>query len=298
MKQLRSVVVGDEAITAGDVKTYDLPVNPLSHIIFTFKCLNVTDEATLAEILARVTKISVTKVGETRLDISMADLFALNTILFGHLPSLQNRIVTDNATRFISLVLPFGRRLYDPNECHPRTTRGEFKLQITLNSTETACDGVIYQIETVELLDASPSRFLKVSTISDTPAATGEMDIDLPRGNDLLGLLLWATTIVATTAWTNTIEQVKLLKDNVEAEIAKANWESLHGDLVNRIGFGGYIAAAAGDDAIANYSLMDFDPNKDGSLLVPTSGISSLKLRITAGDTSALRVLPLELMRA
>lgn len=296
MKQIRSVLVPDESISAGAVSTYDLPVNALSHIIFTLKCLNVTDEATLAEILARIDKISITRLGQTQLDLSFADLWALNVVMFRGFPLLANRVATDNAVRHISLIIPFGRRLFDPTECHPKTTKGEFKMQITLDSTETACDGVIYQVETVELPGAAPKRYLKATTISDTPAATGEMDIELPRGNQLVNLLLWATTIPTTTAWTATIDWIKLLVDNVEAEYAKSFWESLHNDLQRRVNVGDYIAAAAGADALANYSLMEFDPKGDDSFLVETKGLSSLKVRINAGDTNALRVIPIELV--
>ena len=42
----------------------------------------------------------------------------------------------------------------------------------------------------------------------------------------------------------------------------------------------------------------DFDPNKDDSLLIKTVGLSALQLRINAGDTNALRVLPVELVKA
>lgn len=297
MKQLRSVLVPDEAITAGAVSTYDLPINPLSHIIFTLKCLNVTDEATLTEILARVDKVAITRLGQTAFDISFDDLFALDCILFGKMPILANRVATDNATRYLTLILPFGRELYNPDECYPKTSKGEFKMQVTLDSTETACDGVIYQVETVELPGASPKQHLKVTTISDTPAATGEMDVDLPIGNDLAGLMIWGTTVPTGTAWTCTIDWIKLLLDNVENEIAKAFWESLHGSLLDRVGYIGDFGAAFGNDLIHKFGLLDFDPRGDSKFLVPTKGLSSCKVRVNAGDTNPLRILPIELVK-
>lgn len=298
MRQLRSVLVADEAITADTVNTYDLPVNPLSHIIFTIKCLNVTDEATLAEILARISKITVSRLGQTQLDISGADLFAMNLVYFGHAPILANRIATDNATRYLTMILPFGRWLFNPSECYPKSSAGEVKLQITVSATETACDGVIFLIETVELIGASPSAWRKVTTLTKTPAATGEMDVDLPIGNDLAGILLFSTTVPATTAWTTTVDWVKLLRDNVEEQISKAYWESMHGDLLNRCGYHGDYSAAFGNDIIHKYALLDFDPLQDGSFLVKTSGSASMKLRVNAGDTNILRVLPYEIVKA
>ena len=295
MQIIRSVLVQDESQTAGTIKTVDLPTNPLSHLVFTFKCLNVTDEATLAEILARVTKIEVLYKGAAIFSASMADLFALNVLLFKAVPVLTNRVATDDATRAITLYIPFGRKLYNPTECFKATKKGELQLQITLNSTETACDGVIYQIEAVELLGATPEKYLKVTSKSTTPTATGDVDVELPIGNLLAAVLFYSTTVPTSTVWTTTVDKVKLLIDNVEFDYASANWESLHGNILNRGGYAGGYAAASGDDQIVKYALLDLMPNEGDELLVDTKGKSSVKVRVTAGDTNAFRTLPLEL---
>lgn len=296
MKFIKSVLAQDEAITASDVKTYDLPVNPLSHITFTLKALNVTDEATPAELLARLTKIEVLHRGSSILSMSGADLYAYNAITFGKMPIIANQIATDNATRYLTLLIPFGRKLMDPAECFPETKKGELKLRITLSSSEAACDGVIYQIETTELLGASPENYLKATTISKTPVV-GENDVDLPIGNDILGVLFFGTTIVATTAWTCTIDKVKFLVDNVETNFSQTNWESMHGDLMSRIGQRQENDASADDDDIGHYALMDMDPNKDNVFAVESAGKSRVHLKITAGDTNALRAIPIELVK-
>jgi len=295
MKIIRSVLVQDEAQTAGTIKTVDLPTNPLSHIVFTFKCLNVTDEATLAEVLARISKVEVLYKGAAVISISGADLFALNCVLFSKAPILTNRVATDDATRAITLYIPMGRSLYNPSECFKATKKGELQLQLTLSSTETACDGVIYQIETVELLEAAPDKYMKVTTLSKTPAATGDLDIDLPIGNLLAALLVFSTTVPTGTAWTTSADKLKFLIDNVENMIASMNWESLHGNLLSRCGYLGGYAAASGDDQIVKYGLVDFNPAGKDDFLVETSGKSSVKIRITAGDTNVIRVLPIEL---
>lgn len=292
------MLVDDESISASDVKTYDLPVNPLSAVIVTLRGLNVTDEATLVEVLARMTKIQISRMGETVYDISGADLYALNCIMFGTEPILTNIVATDNATRTITLIIPMGRRMYDPNECHPATRKGEFKLQITFSATETAIDGLILLVETLELIGATPKRHLKVSTLSDAATAAGEEDLDLPIGNLIAGIMLYSTTVPTGTAWTTTIDWIKLLRDNVESQIAKTKWEALHGDLLNRCGYIGDHGAAFGDDKIHKYGLMDFSPMGDDQYLVDSKGASSLKLRIYAGDTNAYRALPIELVSA
>lgn len=297
MEILRTALVSDETLTASEVKTVDLPINPVSHLALTLKGLNATDEATLAEVVARLTKITVSRLGDSQLDIGGADLFALNCWMFGNVPLLTNRVATDNATRALTLILPFGRTLYNSKECYPATRRGEFKIQITISATETAIDGLILQLEAVELLGATPSRYLKVRQLTKTPTATGDVHQDLPIGNLLAGLFLFSTTVPTGTAWTTTIDSIKVLKDNREKLIAAAQWETLHGELLDRIGYRGAFAAATGDDPIHKYAGLDFSPGNKDEFLLETKGSSSLETVVTAGDTNLYRVLPLELVR-
>lgn len=298
MKQRRTVVVADKAQAAGASPTFDLPINPLSHLIFSFKFLNKAAEVLLPEVLAKISKINIARGGQTSLDMNLADLWAKNCLMFGREPILTNKSATDNATRILTVILPFGRRLFDPNECMPATPYGDFKLTITTTATETTMDGVIFLIEAVELIGASPRQFLKMTTLSKPSPVVGEMDVDIPIGNDLVDLLLWATTVPTTTAWTATMEWVKLLRDNVEEQIAKAFWESLHGDLLQKIGYVGDHGAAFGADLLSLYGLLDFDPVGDSGLLVSTAGAADMKLRVNAGDTNPFRVIVSELVKA
>jgi len=298
LKQRRTIIVNDEAQAAGAAPIYDLPINPLSHLIFNFKFLNKAAEVGLAEVLAKISKINIARGGQTSLDINLADLWAKNCQMFGHEPIFTNKVATDNATRILTLVLPFGRKLFDPKECMPASPYGDFKLTITTTATETTMDGVIFLIEAVELIGASPTQFLKMTTLAKTPAATGEMNVPIPIGNQLVDLLLWATTVPTATAWTATMDWVKLLRDNVEDSIAKASWEGLHGDLLQKIGYLGDHGAAYGADLLSLYGLLDFDPVGDSGLLIPTAGAADIDLRVNAGDTNPFRVIVSELVKA
>lgn len=289
-------IISDKAITAGAVEQYDLPALPMSHILFTFKCLNVTDEATLAEILARVTNISIKDLGRVVFDMSMADLYAMNCVYFGKEPILTNIIATDNATRCITLIIPFGRKLFTPDECYPARAHGDVKMIVTLNSTETACDGVIYNIEVVTLPDASPSVFMKAYTKSYNIAAVGDNEVDLERGNKLIGLLMWSYTVPATTVWTASIDRARLMANNVEHVVAMNYWEIIHGDLLRKCGYIGDHSAAYGGDKLVNYGYWDFDPNLDGMYLIETEGLRSFDFKFYAGDTESIRLIPLELV--
>lgn len=296
MRFLRSIIVDDETPAADGTHTYDLVVNPLSHLIFTIKALNVTDEASIANLLSLVTNIEVIHRGTSIYQASAADTLALNFALFGSAPLALNLIATDNATRAVSLIIPFGRKTYNPNEAFPESRAGELTLQATVDVATSEADGLILQVEAVELLDARPGRYLKTTTLTKTPAATGAVDLDIPIAHTLAGILLFSTTVPATTAWTTTVDKVKLLADNTERLFSQSNWESLHGDLLLRCGHEGSYTAASGDDAVAHYALMDFSPEARDDFLLDTRNLSSLKLRVTAGDTNALRALPLELV--
>lgn len=298
MDYRRSVIAQNQSVAASSVTTFDLPVNPLSHLIFTLKGLNVTDEATLAEILARVSRFEVTRFGQSIYAMSGADLWALNAVMMRNMPILFNQIATDNAARAISLVIPFGRKLYNPNEGMPGTSRGELKLQVTMSATETAIDGMILQIEAVEMIGASPKNFVKATTISLTTVSGIENAIDLPIGNKLASLLMFSTTVPATTAFTATISKIRFLFNNIERNIAAANWESLHGDLLARLGHREAYDGSADNDDLYQYALADFSPNDDDTFVVETKGASSVVLGVTAGDAAAIRVIPVELVAA
>ncbi len=297
MQIIRSVIVQDETPAADGVYAYDLPVNPLSHIDLTIKCLNLTVEATLANVLSMVPKVEVLYKGQGVVSMSAADLFALNCLQYFKEPVLTNRVATDNAVRSLGLRIPMGRWAFNPNECFPASRKGEFQLQLTVDIAVTNADGLILQVETVELLGAEPAQYQHVSTMTRTPSATGQLDIDLPIGNVLAGVLMFSTTVPTGIVWTTTIDQARLLVDNMENQYAKANWESMHADLIDRVGYAGDYSAAAGNDIIYQYSLMDLDPSFDLAYAVETAGKSSVKVRIEAGDTQPVRLLPIEIVR-
>lgn len=297
MEFLRSIIIDNATPAADGTYTYDLPVNPVSHLMLVIKALNITNEATPAEILAMISNVHVLHRGTSILQLSATHLNALDRLLFGKTPIGANQVATDDATRFIALPVPFGRRLYNPDECFPESKAGELQLQLTVDIANAGADGLILQLEACELLGATPSRYLKTTTLTHTPAAAGDSDVDLPLGNLYSALMLWGTTIPTGTAWTTTIDKIKLLLDNVEHYVSSENWEALRGELILRPGHEPGWTIAAGDDDIANWAIVDFDPARDDKFLLDTAPLSSAKLRVTAGDTNPLNVFPLELVR-
>jgi hypothetical protein len=317
MEFLRSVLANNEAVVASTRVTYDLPVNPLSHVLVTLRFLNdtgtITDYTAVAAALLSISNIAVEFKGTSVLNGSFADLAILSQILLKYQLMQVNLNEVDNDARAITVILPMGRKLYDPNECFPAVKRGDLRLVIDYAAAQTGINTLYAQIETVELLGATPKAYMKVTTQTKTPAATGDNDIDLPIGNPIAGILLWGTT-TPSTDYTSTIGRVKLLVDNVEYGFSETIWESLHNELGLRFTHAlqndnhqhwvivddtvdvDTLDQATDGSKIEKYAYLDFDPNKDDMFLLPTEGKSRVHLRVNAGDTNALRVLPVELI--
>lgn len=298
MTYRKSIVIPDVTPAADGVYTYDLPPGPLSFIDLVLKCLNVTDEATAAEVMALITKVEVLNNGESIYSSSYADLNALNAHLYGKQPILTNLVATDNATRYMVCRIPFGRIPYDPEECLPARAAGTLKLQLTVDIANAGADGLILQAECVELPEATPKSYLKCTTLEKTPSATGDLDVFLPTGNLYAGILIYATTVPTGTAWTATVDKIKILKDNVEHYIAQSYWEGLHGQTLEDCGMlAGYGISVTDDDYI-NYGFLNFTPAGGNQYLMETADAAIMTARITAGDTNAFRLMPLEIVQA
>jgi hypothetical protein len=297
MEFLKSSVINDVTPAADGILTYDLPVLPISHLILTIKALNATDEATIQELLALVTKIEVSHLGKDIFNMSAVDAFALNVHYLNKMPFALNPIATDNATRSISLIIPFGHSLYNPASCFKAVNRGELQLALTVDIATSACDGLILQCDAVQIPEASPSNFLKCVTSNFTPAATGEDKVALPLGTIMAGCLIWATTVPATTAWTATIEQLELLVDETEHYFSSSYWESLIGASSERSFNLQYANVNTAVTVLQNHIFLDFDPDKKGTYHLNTEGKQSCDLNINFGDTNAIRVIPVQLRK-
>jgi hypothetical protein len=317
---LRQVLVQDETLNVSTTRTDDLPVNPLSVIFFTFKFTNstatLTNYSIIRAALASISKVEVLFQGSAVVSGSLADLARMNALLIHH-PPHQIRMTHTNAdVRAVTIPILLGRRPYWMQECFPAVRRGELQLQTTVAAAQTGVATPILQVETVELLGASPSRFLKYTTISKTPAATGDHDMDLPIGNKIAGVLLFGTTPPSGASFNASIDQLRLLVDNVEAYYARANWETLNGEIAMRaLGgvqssdltilenlAGAYTQNATSDkqnvnpDFFEEYSFLDLDPLTDDQYLLDTKGRARIHLRINAQAADAVRVMPLELV--
>lgn len=274
--------------TATEVKKIDLPVNALSHIVISMDGYNVTDEATLAEILAFINSVKVEKSGVTILNLQSEDLYGLNCFLFGRRPMLEGKVATDNQRRVLSLVVPFGRKLYNPAECYPASKKGELTMTIDTTVPATSLDNSTLNIETVELVGATPTRFLKsVMNVIQAPSATGDREWDLPIGNDLVGILLRMTTFSQASSHSYGVDGFTLMVNNKEFLYSFARTQCLVGDMGLVLDGQSGVIAAQGANLPADTVFIDFDPNGDGEYLVKTAGASRVHAVLNMGVAEA-----------
>ena len=317
MEFIHSILAHDETVAVGTVVSYDLPVNPLSHTLITLKYAQdkVNDKLLFSNVLAIISKIEVLYKGSAVFSMSGLDAYACGILVNGFESWSMNEDGNDNDERAITILVPHTRKLYSPDECYPRTTRGELILQITYAAAFTDIDTVFAQIETVEIPNAAPGQFIKMTTLARTPSATGQLDIELPIGNEISELVLWGETIPTGAADTATIDKMEILIDNINHYYSEANIETIHnmaGRMFAAPGYHGYhvhrLTAAAfaqwddtspvipSDHVISNHLHLPFDIFRDGQYALQTLGKSDVIVRIDAGDTNDIRVIPVEIV--
>lgn len=297
MEFIRSNLVQDLTISTG-VLTRDLPTNPISHLIITMDAFNVTDEATLAELLAFINSVQVTNSGQTIYNLQSEDIYAQNIKLFKHMPILTGKLATDNYQRSLTLMIPFGRRIFDPDECLFGAKKGDITLRVDLTAPATSADNGTINIEVVELPDASPSQYLRsVLKVVSAPGATGENEVDLPIGNRLVACGMRQTSIAIASGITSGVQEARLLFDNIERGYASARVQSLVGDQISfRNGQHGAIAAQGLEPAI-NVIWLDYDPVGDSNFLLDTAGASRVHLNLDMGVDEATYINIMELVK-
>jgi len=320
---LRTVLIPDEAQAADGAPSFDLPVNPLSCILLTVKALNenavITNYRYIKSLLDMITDVRITYRGASIIQGSLTDLAVLMARMTKWAPWQINAVETDNDVRGITVPLLFGRRPYDPSECFPATRRGDLVMTLSTDVALPGFDNLVIQAETIEILEATPERFTKITTTSKVSNAVSEHDIELPIGNDLLGVLLRDASPPQAAAYTAQFGKVAVEVDNVETVYAEANWETLHGELhrdcPGLYSMQGHIHSVnaagaarentleqqlgnAGESFLDHYAYMDFDPMHDGTYALKTSGAARVNLRVTTevGVATAMRVLPIELV--
>ena len=300
-------VIRGRALTAGGAfDALRLPSDPLQAIFITIRCLNMGARATFANILNVFANLSVNLDGSPVMSGTAADLYRLAAYIQRQQPDMVNDVKTDNGIRRLTLPILFGRMPFFPDECLPSTRAGSLNLIAELAGAFTNLDTVTVDVDALTLPDAEPSRYLLGLPSTFTPAATGDMDVDVPIGNVLVGSMFFGTTIPNGLNDVSTINRVHLFADEERIyyhDIARHAMQGAqcltlpplrefdtHLHESNGAAPADVSVPAWADSLFANYLFADLDPLRDGRHALPTAGIGSLKWRVNAGDTNPARI--------
>jgi hypothetical protein len=326
---LHSICVQDQAIAADGVYPFDLAVNPLSVVRLAMRPLNETSTLSAFEsylgIMQAINRLTIAYRGDAIISGRGADLAALNYFRHGILPMQANHNDTDNDKRCVVLDILMGRNAYDPESCFPASRRGELIMELDIDVADTGYDNFRLSVETVELLGANPKSYEKKTTQSQTFAATGDNDVDLPVGNPCRGVLLFGTTGFKGGTGVPSWGRIQSLLDNrqvgyagtdfevaqsigqlwgrqppmydghrhrVDATAASATQETLEAHGVGQNGMTGSTTLGWGQ-----YAFLDFDVTRDDTFTLDTAGARRFNLRANAKTADAVRAIPIEVIK-
>lgn len=313
---IHSVIVEEQDPAADAILEHDLPVNPLSGLLLEIKPLNNTASLTQYQasmgLLEAFNSIRVLWRGQTILDVSGLDLWMALLHRWKITINQSNQVTVDNARRSLVVPILFGRHWGDRTEGIPKTNSGELVLRLDVDVAGTGYDDLRYQIEALQLPDARFTHFTRVTTISQTFAATGQNDVVLPTEWDKRGILLFNTTPFNGTTPTPGLGRVSLLVNGVEHGYSSTDIERLRGiygalgkihprydehrHLLEGTGAAGDLTSEPWqvDFPFTKYAYMDFDFTGDDSYNLQTRGESRVVLRSVAEVAEAMRILPIE----
>lgn len=284
-------------VTATENWQKDLPTSPLSHIIITLDGNMLVDELTLAEALAFINKVEVSRKGVTILSLESEDLYGQNCYLFRNRPVFTQKKYGANVLATLSLIVPFGRKIYDPAECHPATKKGDLTLTVNTTLPATTLENSQLNIETVELPGATPRRYLKSTNMAVTaPGKTGPNDIELPIGNDIVAIQIRMTTMADIVNQTFGVNGATILVENAQYGYSYASAQCLIGDMINLLDTQHGTIVAQGDVQPKNIVYLDYNPVLNDEYLIHTAGKSSVKIRLDMGVDEITYLTLLELV--
>ncbi|GAH30335.1 unnamed protein product, partial [marine sediment metagenome] len=268
-----------------------------------------------ANMLGLIPKVEVLYKGSAVFSMSGADAMASGMLVCGFESWGLNWVGAAAEEVSFTFLISLGRVLYDPKECFPRSTRGELILQITYESGAfTGFTTVKAQIETVELPDASPEQYLRMTTLSFTPSVAGEHDIELPIGNPISELVLYGEIFPLADDDDASLGYLQILIDNYRRFYSHTEFETAH-NMAGRMRcppgyWRGHVhwnpgAGALGDvqwpgnHLLEDYVHLPFDIFRDGRYALDTAGKSDVILRVnvdTLAHDKKIRVIPCEIV--
>lgn len=308
--QPTTLAAGAETIRVG------LGVQPLSALLITMRAQLVaanTDD-NLPNLFGKLDRVTIDYRGTRLVDGRAIDLYRIYRTIARVKARLINPGVTASAVREIVWAIPFGMSLYDRRRALPAVNKGDLTLSITTVTNPSGYQNYSVSIEAIELPDLRPTEFLRVTTQTFSPTATGIYDIDLPRALPLAGIGI--VNASSQPFGGNTIADVEILANNAEHYVSYATFEALRA-IASMLGgnpydlethrhtentAGTYTQNAATltnrtvDNPLNDFGFIPFATQSIGDdYLFPTADLNNLVLRVTVGATGTARIIPVEI---
>lgn len=263
--------------------TASLPTRNLSsgrfidELALEIKTENSTFNATtIASLLDLLQPITVRLFGSDIISIRGSDLYALNVLMLGFNPfSVVGSATTDSQNKIMGLRVPLWQS--------PRPSG-----QLTYTCTRVAETNA--DTETLTMCEWSNDKILKpkylyyVEIPMTLAGATGFGNRkELPRVGDLLGILMFSTTIPsASVETTSSIDQLRVEID--DTRVMDFTWQDLKAG--GKFGTIALMSSPADASIIDNYVFVDFRDD-------PITKDHKITLDINAGTASdAVRIIP------
>jgi hypothetical protein len=314
MRYIHSQICNNVTVTPGQTQSYDLPINPVSMILLTMRwqqaktgpySYNMIDN-----ILSIISKIDVTYRGRTLYSASGQDAVMMSRIISGAEPVVHNATDADSTIRMCTIPIALSPYLYSPDWASPASKRGELQLQITCATPPEEITDATYSAEVVELEAAEPKYYMQCTPHAVLPQATGNVDIDLPIGQDLCGIMLRADKVPDDDNDQCSIRSAALLIDNREEYISYASWAALrthaqmrapemlgntrHQHAIGTTDQGDWTTETILSTSYTqHYGYIDLIPCGMEDYILHTAGHSRIHLAIDCGDTSQIVAYPI-----
>lgn len=291
---LHETSVQERAFATGENGPFDLPVNPVSFLLLHVRAEVGAGAPDFNQLIGHIQQLVVNFKGTQIISMSGVDLARLVHTIYGVSINIENFNAGAPALVSFTLPIPFSRKPYWDKEAFPATRRGEFTITITRTAVLTNIANPFFALEAVQLLEAEPTQFLKMVTLSRNIIA-GDADFELPIGNPFIGLQIFSPTAMGNAPISETVRRMRLLFDNVEYDYSDTAF-----DVARALTF--FRSADRNDytaitSNVRNYAYMEFDPFKDDKYMVDTEGRASVRLRFVPDVAGLVRVTPVELVR-
>lgn len=315
MRYIQSKICDKIDVHAGTTKSYDLPINPVT--MCEMKLTWTTATATpnlydyIEEAMNVITKIDISYKGRTLYSASAENAAMLSRLISGAEPTLIYPNPANAAIRSLVIPICLSPYLFDPGWASPASKRGELQLQITCEAPSAQITSASYSIEAIELEAAEPAYYMQATPHAVVPVAEGEIDIDLPIGNDIIGIMIYANKIPDSTNELCSVGSLALLVDNREEYINHISWGSLRlmaqmrapEMIANSPHYHKLMTIVEGNPTSQSYSgniyshhygYIDLMPNGMEEYVLATTGHSRIHLAIECEDPTQISVWPIQ----